>query len=312
MGVLRVISTVFLAAWGLYPTLALAQRQLVPTYQDVGVTTTGRWPRLHNGLLAGCDVYCEGAPILSLTDKLGSRQTVNLNIPGSDYVYVRDVAAGADNSLVAVGVALSGDSRTGTFIAWISPDRARQTITRTWPYSPFAVAVAADGTIWTAGSVMTQSGLYLNPNVIRHYTSSGQLLASTIVSGARQHNGMWDGSHDSRLMVSGDRVGWFTEACQYFEFSLDDVQLGRYDCPPGMSITQVGGIALSSADDVLIATKQVAPLTVVALDRSTGNWQQVVIQPDSGKQPKHVYGFDGLTLVTNANSNQVRRYSWSN
>src|SRR5580658_2339138 len=136
MGVHRVISTVFLAGWGLYPTLALAQRQLVPTYQDVGVTTMGRWPGLHNGLLAGCDVYCEGAPILSLTDKLGNRQTVNLNIPGSDWVAVTDLAAGVDSSLVAVGVALSGDSHTGTFIAWISPDRARQTITRTWPYAP--------------------------------------------------------------------------------------------------------------------------------------------------------------------------------
>ena len=312
MGVRRVISAVFLAAWGLYPTLALAQRQLVPTDQDVGVTTMGTWPHLHNGLLVGCDVYCEGAPILSLTDKLGNRQTVNLNIPGSDYVYVRDVAAGADSSLVAVGVALSGDSRTGTFIAWISPDRARQTITRTWPYSPYAVAVAADGTVWTAGAVMTQSGgSYLHPNTIRHYTSSGQLLASTIVSGARQHNGMWDGSGGSWLVVSGDKVGWFTTACQYFEFSFDDVQLGRYDCPPGMAFTQNGGIALSSADDVLLATKQI-PLTVVALDRSTGNWLQVLVQQDSGKRPKHIYGFDGLTLVTNAFNNQVRRYSLSN
>lgn len=311
MGVRRVISTVFLAAWGLYPTLALAQRQLVPTYQDVGITSMGRIPHLHNGLLAGCGVYCEGAPILSLTDKLGNLQTVNLKIPGSDYVYVRDVAAGADSSLVAVGVALSGDSRS-TFIAWISPDRARQTITRTWPYSPFAAAVAADGAIWTAGAVKTESGLTLHPNVIRHYTSSGQLLASTLVSGARQHNGMWDGSHGSWLMVSGDRVGWFTDACQYFEFSFDDVQLGRYDCPAGMSFTQVGGIALSSADDVLLATKQLPPLTVVALDRSTGNWRQVVIQRDSGKQPKWLYGFDGLTMVTNASGNQVRRYSLSN
>jgi hypothetical protein len=78
-----------------------------------------------------------------------------------------------------------------------------------------------------------------------------------------------------------------------------------------MSFIQNGGIALSSAGDVLLATKQI-PLTVVALDRSTGNWQQVLIQPDSGKRPKRIYGFDGLTLVTNAISNQVRRYSWSN
>lgn len=78
-----------------------------------------------------------------------------------------------------------------------------------------------------------------------------------------------------------------------------------------MSFTQNGGIALSSAGDVLLATKQI-PLTVVALDRSTGNWQQVLIQPDSGKQPKWLYGFDGLTVVANAVSGQVRRYSLSN
>jgi hypothetical protein len=59
------------------------------------------------------------------------------------------------------------------------------------------------------------------PNVLRHYAASGQLLASNIVMPARKSDtGMYKVRQTSALMVSNDRIGWLTMACQYFEFRL--------------------------------------------------------------------------------------------
>jgi hypothetical protein len=150
--------------------------------------------------------------------------------------------------------------------------------------------------------------------VLRHYTTSGQLLASTVVRGVRPNSGgVGVVSQNSALMVSSDRVGWLTMACQYIEFSLDAVQLGNYACPSGYTNTQsyfdVGGVALSSADDLLLGGQWGAPLAPLELDRATNTWKPVPVYQDSGKT-RYLLGFDGLTLVTSGLSG-MRRYTWS-
>jgi len=297
----------------LLPGLALAQRQLVATHEDVPVLIplSGHAPRWTNNRLAGCD-HCDGAPILYTADRQGNRETVALDIPRSDLTSVRDVAAGSDGSLAAVGLAISGDSRMGTFIAWIAPDRSRQVITRVWPYSPNVVAVAPDGTIWTVGAMMNDSPRVVYPNVLRHYAPLGQLLASNIVGRAwKSDGGLYEVSETSALMASNDRIGWLTMACQYIEFSFDAVEMGRYGCPNGYSyIRQVGGSALSSADDLLIGGKPAAPLAPLELDRATNTWKSVAVTEESSKSVEFL-GFDGLTLVTRAGGPMLRRYAWS-
>jgi hypothetical protein len=112
-------------------------------------------------------------------------------------------------------------------------------------------------------------------------------------------------------MASSDRVGWLTAACQYIEFSVDAVQLGSYDCPNGYKrIDEVSGVALSSADELFVGGKWVAPLAPLELDRSEGSWRPVPVYRDSGNT-QMILGFDGLTLVTNSMSSSMRRYSWS-
>ncbi len=68
-----------------------------------------------------------------------------------------------------------------SFIVWVSPDLSSQVVTRVWPYTPRVVTSAPDGTIWTIGEVMNETPRMVFPNVLRHYTPSGQLLASTVV-----------------------------------------------------------------------------------------------------------------------------------
>jgi len=310
----KMFCTFSLAIFGLFPEMALAQRQLVATNDDapVLIPMTGHVPRWTNNRLAGCD-HCDGAPILYTADQWGDRGTTVLGIPGSDFTSVYDVAAGSDGSLAAVGLAMSGDSRMGTFIAWIAPDRSRQVITRVWPYSPTVAAIAPDGTIWTVGAMMNDTPRVVYPNVLRHYAPSGQLLASTIVGRTRPTApNAYKVSETSALMVSSDRVGWLTSACQYLEFSFDAVELGRYGCPNGYSsIHKIGGVALSSADDLLVGgSHEVGPLALLELDRATNTWNPVQVLQDSGKT-NTLLGFDGLTLITEAVGPLLRRYAWS-
>ena len=262
--------------------------------------------------LASCD-YCADKPVLWAVDRQGNREAVAFAVPGAYLTQVWDEASGPDGSFTAVGLATSDDSRSGSFIAWISPDTTRQVITRVQPYSPRAVTVASDGTIWSVGEMLNENRRVVYPNVLRHYTSSGQLLASTVVRGVRKNSGgLYNVSMMSELMVSNDRIGWLTATCQYIEFSFDAVQLGSYACPNGYTeIIGVRGVALSSADDLLIGGKWMAPFAPLQLDRAANTWKPVPIYQDSGKTVR-LLGFDGNTLVgLSSKVFAMRRYTWA-
>jgi hypothetical protein len=310
MRVRSAVRILLLLSPGLAPIWISAQGQLTLTPGEVGYQfpTEGRM-RWTSSLLVGCD-YCASAnPIVWATNITGNRESISLSISGSDRITVRDVATAPDGSLAAVGLAI-GSSRMGTFIAWISPDRSEQTITRVSPYAPNVVTVALDGTIWTIGSDDSRKG---NDNVLRHYTSSGQLLASKVVQGVRpMPNGFPQVSNPSSLLASSDRIGWLTSSCQYIEFSFDAVELGRYSCPNGYGgWLDVAGIALSPTDDVLVGGQRVAPLAPFQLNRASGAWTPVAVSGDSGTT-NSILGFDGPTLMTSSTSPvRLRRYVWS-
>jgi hypothetical protein len=304
--------TFSVAIVSLFPPLTLAQRQLMATHDDIlaAPPNGGQIARWTNNRLAGCEP-CQGSPVLVAIDSRGAEKFVHLDIPGAGYTAVYDVAASSDGSLAAVGLAMSDDSRMGTFVAWISGDQSRQVITRLWPYGANVLTIAPDGTIWMIGSVLTDTHVSIYPNVLRHYTPSGQLLSSNIVMRARKsQGGLYEVGPSSALMASNDRIGWLTAACQYLEFSFDGAELGRYNCPDSYSdITQLGGVAMSSANDLLIGTKPAAELAPLELDRATGSWKPVPVLKGPGKALR-LLGFDGLTLVTSA-WDKMNRYALS-
>lgn len=312
MRIRRVIWTVPLVLLTLAPTHARAQGQLAAAQGEVGYQLPAQgFMRWTSNLLVGCD-YCEGKPILWTTDRQGHRESIAFMIPGADFIAVKDVASGPDRSLAAVGLAVNGKSRMGTFIGWISPDRSKQTITRVWPFTPNVVTIAPDGTIWAVGSVAQNTARRLYDNVLRHYSPSGELLASTVLQGVRPlPNGFPDVSGVSNLMASKDRIGWLTSSCQYIEFSFDAVELGRYPCPTGYAKPgDLAGVALSSADDLLVGSRWLGPLAPLELNRTTGVWTPVAVSQDYGKTWR-ILGFDGGTMVTASTSSTMRRYSLS-
>jgi hypothetical protein len=89
-----------------------------------------------------------------------------------------------------------------------------------------------------------------------------------------------------------------TGSCQYIEFSFDAVELGRYACPDGiLDASNLGGVALSPENNLLIELSQGIRLAPVELDRTTNTWGPVTVGKDSGSAER-IMGFDGLTLVT--------------
>ncbi len=304
-----------LLAAGLLSGQTSAQRRLVATGDEIAFPSlAGHIPRWTSGRLVGCDECQSGAPVLWSVDRQGKREDVLLEVPGANYVSAWDVASGPDGALVVVGFAISGDSRFAEFVNWISPDRKRQVLTRVSPYSPCAVTVAPDGTIWTVGPMKDEATMRdVDSNVLRHYSPSGQLLATTTIRSTRRFNGLANVSQASTLMASNDRIGWLTLACEYIEFSFSAVEAGRYNCPSQISdLGKAGGVALSSANDLLIGGKPLGagPLAPLELDRATDTWGPVPV-PDDSRVSEGVLGFDGLTLVARRPVGRLQRLTWA-
>jgi hypothetical protein len=309
-----IVWTLPLLAAGLLLGQTSTGRRLVANKDDIDIQPlTGHIPRWTGSRLVGCDDH-QGGPILWTVDRQGNREDVALDVAGANYIQVWDVASGPDGALAAVGYAISGDSRLADFVAWISPDRTRQVLTQVKPYVPYVVTVAPDGTIWTVGAARDDaSRVDLHPNVLRHYTPSGQLLASTVVRGTRPTStGVVNVNIASTLMASNDRIGWLTFGCEYIEFSFDATEVGRYTCPNRIAKPiDLGGVALSSADDLLVGGKALGPLAPLELDRAAKTWNLVPVSQDSGNS-LGLLGFDGLTLVTrHAGAWKVRRFNWA-
>ncbi len=300
---------------GLYAQAPKAPRALVYEREAwVPGAPIGRVPEWNGSLLVGCDPCQAREPILYMIDRQDRRDELVFELPGSGYIYVGGIGSGPDGALVVVGFGMSDDSRMASFIAWISPDRKRQIVTRTWPYLPFKVTVATDGTIWTVGPVRNGYNTATpDPNVIRHYDSSGHLLASASVN-ARPDGNLVEVSSASRLMASSDRIGWLTGGCEYIEFSFDANELGRYNCPSGMlDGTDMDGVALSAGNSVVLGGKRNTPFAPLELNRAKRTWEPVPVPTDAARNWHLILGFDGLSLVTFAHdpgSGKLRRFGW--
>jgi hypothetical protein len=268
-------------------------------------------PEWNGSLLVGCDQCQSWGPILFTVDRQGRRDEVVFELPGSGFVNVDGMSSGPDGALAVVGYALSDDSRIARFIAWISPDRKRQIVTRVGPFRPYKVTVAPDGTIWTVGPVKagdTTDDLY--PNVLRHYEPSGRLLATATVK-ARPFLASAEVAAGSNLLASSDRIGWLTYGCEYIEFSFSAMEMGRYNCPLGaVNSFDVDGIGLSAEDDVVVGGRPKPPFAPLELNRITRTWDPVPVPADAARSWHRVIGFDGLSLVTLSGGDKLRRFIW--
>jgi hypothetical protein len=116
------------------------------------------FPRCNAGRLVGYEGKSIDAPVVYTIDRDGRRDEFLFTIPDGKFLEITDVAIGRDGAIGVVGLAFTPDGRGSWFVARLSPDGKRQTVTRVWPYCPMRAVIAADGSLWTMGRIENEEG----------------------------------------------------------------------------------------------------------------------------------------------------------
>jgi hypothetical protein len=294
-----------------FTSVTRAQKSPVFAHErDMYVPAWTAFPTWNGKLLLQLLDNKSSSPLIEAIERDGRREDIAFDVPGSSGVFIYAFGAGADGSIVVSGGALSSDSRGIHFITWVAADRGRRALIRTEPFTARALAVAPDGTVWAVGRTFDFDKLTdIERNVLVRYDTSGRVLSQAVVKNAKSWaNKPGDAAEGSFLLASNDRVGWFTNGCQYIEFGLDGSEVGRYDGPDGMVWLQNGGYALSPDDELVVGRRVGANSDLLVLDRAARRWV-IVGLADQGAEPwTRVLGFDGNALVTAGPPGTLRRW----
>ena len=132
-------------------------------------------------------------------------------------------------------------------------------------------------------------------------------------------------SHGSKLLSSGDRVGWLTAAGQYLEFSLAGNEIDRFEAPAyqpvklnGFVLTPSFYLALGENNEVVAQVAPVGPGPISflwRLNRGARQWMPVTVGGEQISNNGWLLGFEGDELIVDAlTSNRgelVARFSFS-
>ena len=219
-------------------------------------------------------------------------------------ISINQVAGSRGGEEIAlVGSAYTNDSPFTSFLARISPDRRKQTITRTSPYHPTELTFAPDGTVWTVGNLKDEENTrdVVPKHLLRRFDPAGKLIGSAIIQVRGFHP---DGS--TFLRSSRDRVGSFTGE-EYIEFALDGSEISRYDGPEGADWMDITGVVLSDENEVVAGRFGKGRAEILTLDRESRSWAAVSLPKEYAPTWAWMLGFDGTTLVTYSDVGTLRR-----
>jgi hypothetical protein len=247
------------------------------------------------------------------------------SIPGAAHTYVDGYTRGTDGTLALCGQSYAGDGRGAPFIAWISADGNSQHVIRTEPYTPYLIAMAADGTLWTVGRELNanrseRSGVNLSAGVLRHFDRSGKLLGDFLPRSSFT-------TSVELLVTSGymaasaDRVGWFhhdNNANGAYTEVEPDGTIANYPIPQlanRKGALQFDGFALTDSGNVFVSMREGGANSgpsVFSLNRSTMQWSQVTLSPAVSGNYFGLRGANGSELVVSQagdRPSQVRFYA---
>lgn len=276
---------------------------------DVGGKPVGHWSA---GRLLQVDRDGTDSPSILVVSRDGALESSNtLTIPGAAGVFVQGYSRGDNGTIVASGVAVDNEGRRGLYLAIVpnSGSGATQVI-RTGQYEAYKVAVAADGSIWTAGmerldrspegSANWKAAFtpYLSSGVVRHFSSQGQQLASFVPQSTIQNFAALADSKNSLVVASG-HVAWNCPREQrYVEIAADGTVLDLQGVQPLDTSIATAGFALTDADLAFLATRDGSGTNwICQLDKSGKKW--VPVRQETGFVG--LYGADGNALVTTTN-----------
>lgn len=255
-------------------------------------------------------------PVLTVFDGNGrelSRYTFTIPGAGRVNLYDNSVARARDGSLAIIGSVYDYDSHGASFLALISPDGRQQVVVRLSPFSPYAVTVASDHTIWVAGYNPHEPPAERDygQHLIRRYDRNGKLLGSFLPwSSVRTPPRTLPAARRSILLSSLDRVGWYSPtSANYVEFALDGTILNWMKTPGHPTNAMVsaalcddGSLFVSSANVGNQVLQEPASWEMFSLDRPSKEWRSIPRPEPWGM----LYGCDGTRLAITTDHALIR------
>lgn len=288
-----------------------------------------RVPKWSNGATISVQYDESLNPVIWLLERQGPH-AVPFTIPGAKNMQIFDLDRGIDGTIALSGAANDGEGRYSCFVAWISRDEATSNVIRTSLYTPNQVAVAPDGTLWTAGSEFMIGSHLLKPEsgVIRHFDRTGRTLGSFVSqSTIPQWNTLWNPFN--QLRASKDRIVWYSpKEGRYVEISLTGQMLMDISIQsPGEPESRVDGLAATDKGQVFVSAVWYSAPTagskertgfrgIYSLDKSTQAWQPMLQRTfttgvkanPSASDFDSIYGVDDDRLVINSVQRRLMFY----
>jgi hypothetical protein len=274
-------------------------------------------PKWSNGALIDVQDRHTTHPLVWILQRQGS-STVPFSISGAQSMNIYDWDRGTDGSVWLSGSAIDGNGSASSFVAWISPDQTTSNVIRTSLYRPGQIAIAPDGTLWTAGlELASTDASALNPTggVIRHFDRTGNLLNSFVPQSTIQNASILL-SPANQFRASGGFVAWYSpKGARCVELSTSGATLMDIAVPvPGNPKSQVGGLGLTPTGDLFVSATWPAAqaqgssgsYSVFILSKSAAAWLPVLQRSTTlGARSQlgdfgHIYGVDGTSLVLHA------------
>jgi hypothetical protein len=256
----------------------------------------------------------DGAPIAAIA----------IRIPGFTLVEVRRAAHGITGVTAICGAARNDNGGVTGFLAVSSGGSEVDRLIRTEPYSPTAVAVAPDGTIWMKGVEyvpVQRVPNKTNTGIIRHFDAEGKQIGSYLPQSGLTIHDMFGGV--DYLAANVKRVGWYRGSLATTYVEVVGGQIEKYPAvPPKASangeatagqVSEVTRLAITDDDQVFVTrTVNGRNPELFVLDRVTKLWN-FVPTPEGGGPPEAtswLMGGSGATLVfqTTEQSNRLRRF----
>jgi len=267
-------------------------------------------PVFGGGVLLGYEKNETAGPIIYTVDRDGRPDEMMFQIPDGQLIQIMNLAASAAGELAIIGDVLNSRGTGTTFLARISADRKKQTVTQLFPYLPKIVSFAPGGEIWTIGNLSNaQNTRDIADHVLRRFDLAGRMIDSR----ALQISGENGGESVSRMQSSLDRVAWLTKPGEYIEFAPNGSEIGRYAGPRGVdrpfgSEWSGRSLAISEKNDVFVGIYSNGISEIYLLDREARSWIMTPVPKfDTPIAMHRLLGFDGEVLVTVFDNGKVRR-----
>lgn len=260
---------------------------------DMDYDVAGKGPiGWSGGALFAVEAQSSILPVVRLFGRDGIQlAALAVNIPDARIVGVYSVARGSNGLVAIAGGAGYSEGRTTDFIALYPADGS---VRKVIPipvdiYHPNAIAVAADGSVWTAGIPQKNAS---DHNVFWHFDSLGNKIGSAVSAT------MLPGSLALRSALFAASPQGLVWVCprdgRYLELSLDGDVTNDVTVKFPSTTSIVTGLTVTEDGQrfVQVQSKQPRQITIYSIDKKSGDLAVLANSPDF-----HLVGADGNNLV---------------